>query len=870
MIEETPIVPPKLATRFFRWYCCDALSESILGDLQEQYLQKHKKSGALKANIIYWVNVITFINRHTLKNRNTHSNHLAMFRNYILVAFRNLMRNRAFSAINIFGLAIGIASCLVIFLYVRHELSFDHFHKKSANIYRITNTFERTSGSIFWARTPPALAPAIRSSISGIDQVTRMRYAGDHTYEVGDRIFNQGNVFFADSLFLDLFDFELKSGDRNTILNDPNSIAITEEMATKYFGDDDPIGRTILFDHEKSLIVTGVFKSVPTNSHISFDMLISFETFQLSEGYLADLNSWVWAGFHTYALLNKKANLKEINQQVLKLYNDNFNRPNITISAELQPLTSIYLESGKYTHVERAIRIGNRPTIYGLGVVAILILVIAGANFMNLSTAVSLGRGKEIGVRKVMGADKGKVVMQFLLESVIVSILSLMVGMGFIIFGENYFENQLGIEIGQTIASPMVIGLAFLCTLLIGVCSGFYPSLILSSFKPIAALKGNLKTVKTGAGFRNSLVVFQFIISLLLIAGSMVIVIQMDYIKNKSLGFDKENVIKLQVLEEDMNKHGASLKNRFLQHSNVLNVSISSHAFEGGSGSGPAIKKGASDEETYQLVYYQVDQDFLDLLGIELVSGRFFSKNFPTDTAAIILNQTAVDLIGLENPIGEEMSFARTERKVIGVVDDFHISSMHHDIAPMAIVLPFGTVQNMLVKLSPGVDLSDALIALEQDWQSIVGTSPFDATFLDDQIQEMYSHEEKLASLINLFSTLAVVLACLGLYGLVAFSVKAKMKEIGIRKILGATIPELLLVLSKNFVLLILIAFLVAMPLIYYLGNMWLANFAYRIDIPWWIYLLTGISLLLIALITISHQTISAARSNPSNVLKDE
>lgn len=850
------------------------MAESILGDLHERFFDDLEKKTASKAKFNYWLNVIRFINRHTLNRNNNpnyrRSNNSAMLRNYLLITLRSLLKNKGYASINILGLAVGLASCMIIFFYVTKELSFDQFHTKGDRIYRVTNTFTRTSGPIYWARTPPALAPSIRSGISGIEKSTRLRYADDHTYAVGDRIFNQGNVFYADSVFLQIFDFELKAGDKNTALNNPNSVVITEAMATKYFGDEDPMGKVISFDGRRSLQVTGVLKPLPANSHITFDMLISFETYVVPDGYLADLNSWGWAGFHTYILTTPNVDVATINDQIIKLYNENFNRANITTSTELQPLHSIYLESGKYTNVGESIHTGTKSTIYGLSLVAVLIMVIAGFNFMNLSTALSLSRGKEIGIRKVMGAVKGRIVFQFLTESVVVSLISLTVAFVLILASQSYFKEQLDIALPSSLSEYLTLLPLFIAaTLLVGVLSGSYPSAVLSAFSPIAALGGKLKTGKAGAALRNALMVFQFFISVMLIAGSIVIVSQMNFIRNKSLGFDKENVIKVQVLREDMAKHHNALKNRFEQHSQVLKVSMCSHGLDGSSSSGPATLVGAPEDEAYQLAYYQTDDAFLELTGIELVEGRFLSKDFLSDSAAMILNETAVGIMELEQPLGTKINFNRIERTVIGVVKDFHFNSLHSDIAPLAIVRPFTNTELLLIKIAPG-NVAETLSILENDWKSIVGASPFDVTFMDDGIQQMYEQEEKLAGLINVFSGLAVILACLGLYGLVAFSVQAKLKEVGIRKVLGASVEKLLLVLSKKFILLIIIANVMAWPMIYYLGDMWLNSFAYRIEMQWWMYASAGLVLLLIALITISNQTIRAALTNPVKVLRNE
>ncbi|MFY0686203.1 MAG: ABC transporter permease [Cyclobacteriaceae bacterium] len=864
-------IPPKWADRFFLWYCTSRLSETILGDLHENYLDEVAYKGKFRADLNYWLNVLKFINRHTLKRNghHHHTNQTAMLKNYLLIAFRKLMRNRVYSAINIFGLAVGFASCLIISIYVWSELSYDQFHSNHQHIYRVTNTFERTSGQMNWARTPPALAPGIQASITGIKRVSQLRYADDHTYAVGTKIFRQGNVFYADAQFLQIFDFELKSGDPTTALSAPHSIVITEQMGTKYFGDTDPMGQLISFDGEESLVVTGVLKSLPDNSHISFDMLISFESFEVPDGYLADLNSWSWAGFHTYVELEPHVDPTFVNAQIIALYKQNFNRANIGVATTLQPLQSIYLDSGKYTNVGASINTGNRATIYGLSLVAALILSIASFNFMNLSTASSLTRGKEVGLRKVMGAVKSKVIWQFLIESVMVSTISLLVALLLIGFGQQYFSSLLGIQIHsiQHLIRyfPIMLGAA----MVIGLLSGAYPALVLAAFNPISALKGGLKTGQMGAYIRKGLMVIQFGISMMLIAGSIVIVTQMNFIKNKQLGFDKENVLHLKMLSEDLARHYTSLKNKFEAHPQVLNVAVSTHVFDGSSSSGPARRVGAPEDQAYQIAYYQTDYDFLKLTGVRLVSGRFFSKDFVTDSSAMLLNESAVDIMELDQPLGARIHFAGQERTIIGVYEDFHFASLHSQIGPMAMLMPFASPESVLIKLAPG-DMSKTLNILERDWKSIVGATPFDATFIADGIQSMYEQEEKLASLISVFSALAVVLACLGLYGLVTYAVQSKLKEVGIRKVLGSSLQGLLLLLSKQFFFLILIGVFLASPLVYLFTNQWLGNFAYRIDFQWWIVAVAGCSLLVIAIITISFQTIKAAKSNPVEVLRSE
>ncbi len=865
--------PPILADHFFKWYCNERLQETILGDLHEQFHHNVETKGVIRSRLIYWLMVFRFINRFTLardKNKETsYSNFYTMLSNYLLITFRNLRKNKVFTAINSLGLAVGIASCMIIFFFVRHELTVDQFHTNYENIYRITNSFERSSGTIHWARTPPALAPALRNTITGIDKVTRLRYAGENNISVNEVVFRQENVFYADSVFLEIFDFSLISGDPASALREPNSIVITESMATKYFGSDDPLGKIMVFGDDQPLKVTGVMKDVPTNSHITFDMLISFETFVVPDGYLADLTSWHWAGFHTYLQLSPNAEPGMVNQQIVDLYNQHINRNNISTSTTLQPLGEIYLQSGKYTNVGDCIRTGNETTIYGLSIVAVLILVMASFNFMNLSTALSLGRGKEIGIRKVMGAAKSGIRGQFLTESMVVALISYTVALVIIWLSRSYFQNNLGINWPASDALISLTVIFGIGSLVIGIISGAYPSVVLSSFSPVVALRENLKTGKSGAYIRNTLMVLQFSISVLLIACSLIAVQQVTYINNKSLGFDKENILELKMSREVLGKHYTSLKNRFRQHPEVMEVAISTHAFDGESASGPAALVGAPEGQATQLAYYQTDHDFLKLSNIRLKDGRFFSKDFPTDSSAMVMNETAVTLMELDEPIGTKINFAGRERTVIGVVNDFHFNSLHSDIGPMAIIMPFTNLDKMLVKVDGG-DMLSTLKTLEADWREIVGSDPFDVTFLDDRLDSMYQQEHTLVKLMRISSVLAVILACMGLYGLVAFAVQSRLKEVGIRKVLGATVVQLFILLSKRFIQLISVATLISWPVIYLVSSNWLESFAYRINMPWWIYVISGVMLVLISLITISHQALKATLVNPTKILRDE
>lgn len=866
--------PPRLADRVLEYYCRNELLDSIQGDLHEQFLLDNEKYGRLKAKRRYWSNVLTFANRFTLrKSSKSHkvNNTPAMFKNYLLITLRNLKRKPVFSFINLFGLAIGLATCMIIFFYIRHETSFDEFHKNSDRIYRVANVYERANGTNAWIRTPPALAPGIRDNFPGIGKVTRMRYEGEAICTIEDKAFQIDHGMYADSLFLEIFDYELEIGNKERALDEPNSIIITTELATRFFGDENPMGRIIRFNDLYDVKVTGVFKKLPSNSHLKFDCLVSFSTYVVPEGYLADLNSWGWGGFYTYIMLDSGTSVETLQEGVNELFKANYTRADTKASGPLQPLENLYLDYAHFTNQGGATKVGSKPTIYALSAIALLVLVIASLNFMNLSTAMSLNRGKEIGMRKVMGAARSKIRIQFLVESVLLALFSMVLALGIVSLVSPMFTGLLQIELPKSIIAYMTVTPVFIAfTILIGLLSGVYPSVVLSAFNPILAMKGRLKTSASGTVLRKSLTVFQFVISLGLIAISLLVVRQTRYMLDQPLGFERESVLALDIFSEDMQTQYDVLKNQLVQNPYVSAVTRASHAFEGGSGSGPALLIGAPDAEAMQLTYYQTGYDFLDVTDIELLDGRFFSKDFPADPEeGLVLNETAVKQLGLTNPLGQRIHFNNRDKRVIGVVRDFHHESLHSPIRPMGIVMPFGIPNIVLVRTNSG-NYTEVLSSMEEDWKAVLPNSPFDYNFVDEGIQQMYERENRLSTLISIFSTLAVLLACLGLYGLVAFSVQSRLKEVGIRKVLGASMSSMLVLLSRQFLLLILIASLLAWPLSYFIGQNWLNNFSYRMPMELDIFVLPTLALIILALITLSHQVLKAALGNPVKVLRSE
>jgi len=875
MKKGNKISPPAWGIALFKSYCRNELADSILGDMQERFHKEAIKRGATRAKFNFILSIFSFINRHTLRGRSgrkTKSNSTAMFRNYLLITFRNLKKRPVFSFINIFGLALGLASCMIIYFYVQHELGTDQFHSKADRVYKVSGIFESGNSRRTTMRTPPALAPHIKGRISGIERVTRMRYADEHIFGVGDHVFSMDQGFYADSVFLDVFDFELQMGNPQTALRDPNSIVINEATAIMLFGNENPMGKFIRFNNEKDLEVTGVFKEFPGNTHFKFDYLMSFNTFVVPEGYLADLTSWGWTGFHTYILLSPNVNTAEIEADINDIFKANYARSSVKVTNPLINLRDLYLGSGDYGNLGHNILIGDWKTLYVLCVIAALVLLIAGFNFMNLSTAISIKRAKEIGMRKVMGAVKGKIRQQFLTESIILALTSFLCAMAIFALLSGFISNQLQVPLPDQATDLLPhLPLFIAITILIGFLAGIYPSVFLSSFKPIAALKMKVQGSNSRFSLKQILTATQFIISVSLISASFIVVDQIDHMVNHPLGFERNNVLKMNISQNDMSEHYRVLKDRFLAHTEITHVTRASHTFEGGAGGGPAWLQGASQDDSHQLSYYQTGYDFAELTGLQMQEGRYFSKDFSNDwEEGMILNESAVAYMGLEQPIGQRIRFNDRDRVVIGVVNDFNYRSLHTPIAPMAIVMPFGTPERLLIKVQSGSAISEVIAKLEQDWNTIVQDAPFDLAFMEDDIQRMYEKETQLSGLVSVFASLAVILAILGLYGLVSFSVQARLKEVGIRKVHGASTSFLLVLLSKRFLILVLVANLIAWPLVFLSTSQWLEGFHYRIGLNLNHFLLPFLILTGLTIITLSHQVLKTALANPVDVLRNE
>ncbi|MFO7445786.1 MAG: FtsX-like permease family protein [Ignavibacteriaceae bacterium] len=798
-----------------------------------------------------------------------------MIKNYFKIAVRNLKRNKIYSVINIGGLSAGFACCLLIFYFIDHEYTYDKFHIDSDNIYRITTEVYNESGGLNkMINTPPALVPALRGLFPEVDNTTRLRYTMRTLLQKDDNSFYETNGFYADSVFFDVFSFELKEGSQSSVLDEPNSIVLTEAMAAKYFGKTNPVGEFLIMNNNTPLKVTGILNSIPTNSHIQFDFLISFSTFRIPDGYLADLTSWGWLGFLSYVKLAAGSNPAEFKDKLDQLYVDRTSHGRIPYKAGVQELKDIYLGSaGLKDDLASNIRSGNEFTINALITIAILVLLVAGFNFLNLKIAFSVNRRKEIGVRKVLGADKSKLIIQILIESLLIIMISIIISYAITIVIFPYLKHLLAWDLMLQMNKILyTMPFILLFALIFGILAGLYPSSLLSGIKTVTALKG-VHNSGTGRSqkLRNSLIMLQFGISIGLIVSTIIITKQISYMRDKELGFDKENILVVKLLSEDMTRYYNSFKNVLLQNKDVLNISRSDRLMGDPWPANPIFTDGQDRSEAKLISGNWVDYDYLETMGISLKEGRPFSREFAGDSLrSIIINEKAVEYLGLTNPVGTRLNYFSFDgpRTVIGVVENFNFSSLHQDIVPAVLIMPFINLENMFIRIAPG-NISEKIVSIENSWKQIAGV-PLDIQFMDDHLNQLYSKEEKLSYLVSGFSILAVVLACLGLYGLIASMINNRKKEIGVRKVLGASVSSLVFIFLRQYLLIVAMAALISVPVTEYVLNLWLENFAYRIDVSWWFFMLGGGIALSIALLTVSFQAIKAATANPVKSLKYE
>lgn len=783
-----------------------------------------------------------------------------MIKNYLKTALRNIKRAKMYSVLNILGLAVGMGSCFLIFLFIQHELSYDKFHEKHDQIYRVAVKWELEGESQIGQTTPAPVAPALLNDLPEVKQAVRVESQGVIIRYQGES-FVERKLLMVDPSFFVVFNFPLIRGNPDTALNDLHSIILTESAVAKYFGDEEPLGKILNISERFDFEVTGVAKNPPSNSHIDFDFLVRFD-FINSYTRFNYMGSWGAWNFHTYVVLQEDhppAKFEEKSPAFLSTYRGDAENPKGLI---LNPLTSINLE----TH-------GKLKYIYFFSAVAVIILILACINFMNLSIARSSERIKEIGMRKVIGANKLQLIKQFLGESAVLAFLALPMALLLVHvilpsfnsvantqLQSNYFQNWL-----------FICGM-FAITASVGFISGSYPSFYLSSINPVQSLKGTQKSGAKASTMKNLLVVFQFSVSIALIVSAVTVSHQIHFIHHKDLGFNKDSIVNVPIYESSLRKKTEVIKSELLQNPDISNASVSS--FSPGSHPYQSIDwEGRDPDQELMMAWYSVDYDFIDTFCIEIKEGRNFSPDFPSDVkSAYILNEAAARILGWKHAVGKQFRVDRADTsmgRVVGVMKDFHFASLHQSIRPLALILEPHRGHHYSLKISSR-NMENTLSFIKNKFKEFAPNAPFNYSFVDEEIAEMYMEEDRLGTLINAFSVLAVFIACLGLLGLASSAINRRIKEIGVRKVLGASIPKLFMLLIKDFTKLVLIANIFALPIAFYAMNRWLQNFVYRVGLEWWLFAVSALTALIISVITVSYHTLKAAVSNPVDSLRYE
>lgn len=802
-----------------------------------------------------------------------------MFKNYFLTAFRIMLRQKGYSLINILGLAMGIAATLMIILYVADEITYDRFHKDPGQIYRIGFSGRLQGNEISTAVSGAPVAEAIQKEIPEVAETVRFGMWRTMPMSYGDKSFTEKHFLIADSNFFNFFAFEVIAGNKDEALKGTNKIVVTESVAKKYFGEENPIGKIMTRGSEKQASeVVAIVKDPPHNSHIDFDVILSGESWE----YMRN-DQWTSNNLYTYIRLHPGADPALVKEKLDKIAERNmgaelerfiglslaqFREQGNAVGLFLQPLLDIHLKS---SFSEEITPNGNIQYLYIFGAIALFIILIACINFMNLSTARSANRAKEVGVRKSIGAFRSKLILQFLSESLLYSFLATILAVIIVIVSLEGFNLLSGKDLNLSLlTNPLSILIILFFAVIIGLIAGSYPALYLTAFKPTEVLKGKLRSGYRNSFLRNTLVVIQFVISIALIFGSMVVFYQLKYMQNKNLGFNKENVVSL-LHTFSLGKNAKAFKNELASHPQFKGSSFANR-LPPNIDWNSAFRKGGSEQD-FLLTMYNVDHDHLATMGYEMVEGRFFSRDYPSDSSAIILNETAYNAMAFKNL--EEATVityngpAPRPLKVIGVMKDFNYENLRSNVKPMAVQLGQEPSFEMAVRLSPG-NSQEQIELLGSIWRKYANGAPFEYTFIDQNFDALFRAEQRLGQIILVFTFLAIGIACLGLFGLAAYTAEQRAKEISIRKVMGATISQLMILLTKDFTLLVTVAFVIATPLAWYGATQWLNGFANKMELEYWMIILSGLMALLIALLTITFQSLNAARGNPVDAMRSE
>jgi putative ABC transport system permease protein len=830
----------------------ESVRHAALDDFEDFYMRLRSRRGRSIALLWYWLQIFlmipSFIKDSTYWSIN-------MFSNYLKIALRNIKRSRVYSLINISGLAVGMTCCILILLWVQDELSYDRFFEHKDQLHRVVQEQQFSNRTEYSSTTPTALSPALKKDFSDIAQTSRFFNTGWSIQYEGQIFSEEGS--FADADFLRMFSLDFLKGDPSTALNDPVSIVITDELALKLFGHSDPMGRTLKIDNAVDCEVTGVVKKLPRNSHISFDYIVPFSIFR-HRGL--EIETWEQSYFiSTYVLILPESRPEEVDDKIAGAIFKHV--PGSNSRLFLQPLIRIHLH-----HLQGG---GAILYVYIFTSIAAFILLIACINFMNLSTARSRSRAKEVGVRKVVGGSRRDIIKQFFGEAQMLTILALLIAVLLVLVLLPLFNQLSGKELTVgTLLHPNILVAIMVVAILTGMLSGSYPALYLSAFRPSQVLKGMLKT-KSKSSFRRVLVILQFSLSVLLIISTLVVSQQLRYIRNTPLGFAKEHILSARMAKGSADF--GTVKRELLRNPQILNITATDRppSYSGTSVSN-VVWEGKSPEDHVKMELRYVDYDFFKTFDMEIIEGRSFSKEFPTDqNEGLVINETAARIMETGGDFGQQVKVNDSLHPIIGVVKDYHLQSFYKEINPLLIVLKPKECLYVCIRISPEY-VPDSIKVIGSHWKILDPGYEFEYEFLDERIDRRYRSEQRMNKLLSLFTGLAILISCLGLLGLASYLGEQRTKEIGIRKVLGASTSGIVILLSREFVRWVLLANLLAWPIAYYLMQNWLMKFAYRTPLVWWIFVLAAALSLGIAILTIAYQAIKTAATDPIESLRYE
>jgi putative ABC transport system permease protein len=805
-----------------------------------------------------------------------------MLKNYFKIALRTLQKYKGYAIINVFGLAVGLASAILIMLYVQDELRYDSHHEKGDQIYRITFQGRIRSNEMKTALSSNPMGPVLKQEFPAVKEIVRIQPQQKSVIQIGDRKYIEDHLLYADSTVFEVFTMPFLEGNPKKALAEPDKAVLTESLAERYFGDASPVGKTIEWvNGNRELEVTGVIEDCPATSHFQYDLLVSY----LSSGRI-DNDMWLSTNIYTYLLLQKDISgdkveaqfpaivEKYVGPQIEEIFGaslESFYEAGNAWGYHLQPLGDIYLHSDYDYEIGKTGSINN---IYFFSIIAVFLIIIAAINFMNLATAKSATRAKEVGVKKVTGSSRRQLVFQFITEAMLITFLGLILAIVFVELTLPFFnslaDKHLDIHYFQ---NPLFLMVLLGVGLLVGLMAGSYPAFYLSAFNPVTVLKGKLSGGAKNSRLRGMLVVFQFIITIVLIVSTIVVGRQMSYISQKDLGFNKKHVMVINRVSELGTDHEA-FRQELLGHPNILSASYSRNVPGGMTSTTAFYPEGASPQESMVMDFSAADPYYDETYGIEMSAGRFFSEDYSTDSLGILINEAARRKFGYEQAVGKKVTLMQgegedVEFQVVGVMKNFNFKSLHHEIQPLILYYINDHYSHLSVQLRPG-QLQSTLGFIRDRWEQFVSATPLDYSFLENDWEAKYRQEQKVGKLFRAFSLLAIVVSCLGLFGLASFMAEQRTKEIGVRKVFGAPVSRILRLLFREIVILIAVATLVGWPLAYYFMTDWLEDFAYRIDISWYIFVLASAFTLFIALLTVGYRAFNAATANPAQSLRDE